>query len=131
VRVRKAREDMSGQCAKRQSFSETDWDKIIHHYDLSVSIAPSAILELNRAVAIAGAKGPAEALAILQHMLPPTWLAMSYMWSAVLADLHFRNGSPELASQYVAKAYETAPSAAIRELLGRRFEPYTRGRRVD
>jgi RNA polymerase sigma-70 factor (ECF subfamily) len=107
------------------SFSKTNWSKIIHHYDLLISVEPSALHELNRAVAIAEASGPRAALAALANTLPPTWLVLSYLWSAVLADLHFRNGSPELGRQYYMKAYESAPSTAIKKLLGRRFASYS------
>ena len=104
------------------SFSTTRWDQIVHHYDLLLSVAPSAILQLNRAIAIAEATGPAEALAVLEHLLPPTWLVTSYLWAAALADLHLRNGSPGLANEYIAKAYESAPTPAVKALLRHRFE---------
>jgi predicted RNA polymerase sigma factor len=106
------------------SFSETNWNKIIHHYDLLISAEPSVLHELNRAVATAQASGPRAALALLEHVLPPSWLAASYLWSAVLADLHFRNGALELGNRFFAKAYEYAPSPAIKKLLSRRFCSY-------
>jgi RNA polymerase sigma factor (sigma-70 family) len=104
------------------SFSETRWAQIVHHYDLLISASPSAVLELNRAVAVAEISGPAHALGILEKMSPPNWLAASYLWTAVLGDLHLRNGSADLAAPFVERAYETAPSQTIRELLRRRFE---------
>jgi RNA polymerase sigma-70 factor (ECF subfamily) len=108
------------------SFSETNWEKILRQYDLLLSSEPTAVLELNRAVAIAEAKGPAVALEILQSLSPPAHLSTSYLWFAVLADLNFRNGTPSLGSTYATLADRNAPSLAIKELLGKRFETYTR-----
>lgn len=107
------------------SFSKTNWQKIVHHYDLLISVEPSALHELNRAVAIAEANGPVAALAILEKTLLPTWLAVSYLWSAVVTDLHFRNGNSELGKQYFLKAQQSAPSTAIKKLLSQRFSSYS------
>jgi RNA polymerase sigma factor (sigma-70 family) len=107
------------------SFSKTNWHKIIHHYDLLISVEPSALHELNRTVAIAEVTGPSEALVMLEKTLPPTWLALSYLWSAVLADLHFRNGNSELGKQYFLKSLQSAPSNAIKKLLTQRYSFYS------
>lgn len=106
------------------SFSQTDWGKIVHQYDLLISVEPSALHELNRAVAMAEATGSAAALARLENALPPSWLVLSYQWFAVLADLHFRNGAQDLGNRYFLKALESAPSPAIKDLLSRRLASY-------
>lgn len=103
------------------SFAETRWDRIIECYALLERVAPSALHLLNRAVATAELHGPAQGLALLEGLDPPTWLAGSYMWSAVLADLHQRAGDDAVAESYRRTALETAPSAAIREALARRL----------
>lgn len=107
------------------SFSQTNWQNIVHHYDLLIALEPSALHELNRAVAVAEVRGPGAALALLENALPPTWLVVSYLWSAVLADLHFRNRNEELGRQYSSKAHAAAPSTAIQKLLMQRFSSYS------
>jgi RNA polymerase sigma-70 factor (ECF subfamily) len=67
-------------------------------------------------------RGPVEALALLEGLEPPTWLAGSYMWAAVLADLHRRCGHAAVAEGYRRVAIDTAPTAAIRDLLQRRLD---------
>jgi predicted RNA polymerase sigma factor len=83
--------------------------------------APSAIHTLNRAVAVAEWRGPADGLAVLEALDPPSWLAGSYLWAAVLADLHRRCGHSELARRYRDAAIEAAPSQAVKDALHRRL----------
>jgi RNA polymerase sigma factor (sigma-70 family) len=104
------------------SFAETRWEKVVECYALLERIAPSAIHRLNRAVAVAEWRGPVAGLAVLQDFEPPTWLAGSYFWSAVLADLHRRSGNNERASRYREAACQAAPTPAVRELLRRRLQ---------
>ncbi len=104
------------------SFKETRWDKIVHCYSLLEGIAPSAIHRLNRAVAVAEWKDPEAGLAILQGLEPPTWLEGSYMWVAVLADLHRRCGNVEQAGHYREIAFNLAPTSAVSEMLMRRLQ---------
>src|SRR5438874_529392 len=59
------------------SFQETRWDKVAESYSLLERIAPSAIHQLNRAVAVAEWRGPAAGLAVLDGFEPPAWLAGS------------------------------------------------------
>ena len=104
------------------TFQETRWDKVVECYALLERIAPSAIHKLNRAVAVAELQGPAEGLAVLDGFQPPTWLAGSYMWVAVLADLHRRCGDAHAASGYRELACQLAPTAAVKQVLQRRLQ---------
>ncbi len=103
------------------SFAETRWERIVECYALLERLAPSAIHTLNRAVATAELRGPDAGLAVLDGLEPPSWLVGSYLWTAVLADLHRRCGHDELAQRYREAAIQSAPSAAIKELLIRRL----------
>jgi RNA polymerase sigma factor (sigma-70 family) len=103
------------------SIAETRWDRIVECYALLERLAPSPLHTLNRALAMAEWRGPAEGLAVLEGLEPPTWLVGSYLWSAVLADLHRRCGHIELAERYRSAALEGAPSEAVRKTLERRF----------
>lgn len=103
------------------SFEATRWDKVAGCYALLEQIAPSALHKLNRAVAVAEWQGPAAGLAVLAGVEPPTWLAGSYLWAAVLADLHRRCGNADMAQRYRDVALESAPTPAVKELLQRRL----------
>ena len=104
------------------SFQQTRWDRIVDCYALLERIAPpSAIHRLNRAVAVAEWQGPAAGLAVLEGFEPPRWLADSYLWAAVLADLHRRCSNVETAKRYRDAALEAAPTAAVKALLQRRL----------
>ncbi len=104
------------------SFQETRWDKVVECYALLEQIAPSSIHRLNRAVAVAEWRGPTEGLAVLKGFEPPTWLAGSYLWAAVLTDLHRRCGHVALAKRYRDIACKSAPTPAVKELLQRRLQ---------
>lgn len=103
------------------SFAETRWDRIVACYALLERLAPSALHTLNRAVALAEWRGPAHGLALLEGLEPPSWLTGSYLWAAVLADLHRRCGNAPLAQRYRAAALAAAPSPAVRSALQRRL----------
>jgi len=112
------------------SFSATRWDRIVECYELLDRMAPSVWHTLNRAVALAEWRGPGAAIALLEGLAPPSWLAGSYLWAAVLSDLHRRDGRVDLAEQYRTIALETAPSAAVRSTLERRLCAQPRRKRV-
>lgn len=84
-------------------------------------IAPSPLHTLNRAVAVAEWQGPEAGLALLQDLVPPTWLVGSYLWDAVLGDLHRRAGHLEIARGHRERAVASAPTEAVRNLLERRL----------
>jgi RNA polymerase sigma-70 factor (ECF subfamily) len=103
------------------SFGETRWDRVVACYELLERVAPSALHTLNRAVAIAEWRGPAAGLAELEGREPPSWLAGSYLWATVLADLHRRCEHHDEARRYREIALASAPSPAVRDLLARRL----------
>ncbi len=103
------------------SFRETRWDRVVECYELLERTAPSAIHRLNRAVAVAEWQGPTEGLAVLKGFEPPKWLVGSYLWAAVLADLHQRGGNGHTAKRYRDEAFKLAPTLAVKELLQRRL----------
>jgi RNA polymerase sigma-70 factor (ECF subfamily) len=105
------------------SFAATCWDRIVACYELLDRLAPSALHTLNRAIAVAQLRGPSEGLAVLQGLEPPAWLAGSYLWAAVLADLHRRCGNAEIGLRYRSVALELAPSPLVRAALERRLGP--------
>jgi len=104
-----------------RTFAETRFDRIVDYYELLERLAPSALHTLNRAVALAELRGPEEALSILAGLEPPSWLAGSYQWSAVLSDLHRRTGRVDEAHRCREAALSSAPSDVIRETLARRL----------
>jgi RNA polymerase sigma-70 factor (ECF subfamily) len=103
------------------SFRQTRWKEIADLYSILERVAPSPLHTLNRAVAVAEWQGPEAGLAVLQGLVPPAWLVGSYLWDAVLGDLHRRAGNLEIAQQHRDRALDSAPTEAVRELLRRRL----------
>jgi RNA polymerase sigma factor (sigma-70 family) len=103
------------------SFAETRWQEVVDFYSMLERIAPSPLHTLSKAVAVAEWQGPAAGLSVLAGLVPPSWLAGSYLWDAVSSDLHRRAGNIEIAQQRRDRALGSAPTEAVRELLRRRL----------
>lgn len=103
------------------TYQQTRWKEIADLYVMLEHIAPSPVHTLNRAVAVAEWQGPEAGLAVLEGLVPPAWLCGSYLWDAVLGDLHRRAGHLEIARQHRERAMGSAPTDAMRELLQRRL----------
>jgi RNA polymerase sigma-70 factor, ECF subfamily len=102
----------------------TDWPQILALYDQLLALAPSPVVGLNRAVAVAEVHGPVAALAIVDDLE----LDGYYMLHAIRADLLARLGRPaEAAAEYEAGA-ELTQSAAQRRFLQGRRDGLTAGR---
>jgi RNA polymerase sigma-70 factor, ECF subfamily len=96
----------------------TDWWEIVALYDQLMAIAPSPVVALNRAVAVAEVDGPAAALELVDELD----LGGLHLFHAIRADLLRRVGRrPEAALAY-EKAIELAENAAERAFLQRRRE---------
>lgn len=103
------------------SYAETRWDEIADLYATLERTTPSPLHRLNRAIAVAESRGPQAGLDLLDGLAPPAWLAGSYLWDVVLADLHRRSGHTRLAEQHRERALGAAPTDAVRQLLARRL----------
>jgi RNA polymerase sigma-70 factor (ECF subfamily) len=103
------------------SFEHTRWGEISDLYAMLERIDPSPLHRMNRAVAVAEWQGPEAGLALLRSLAPPAWLADSYLWDAVLSDLHRRAGNLEIAQRHRERALTSAPTEAVRDLLRRRL----------
>jgi predicted RNA polymerase sigma factor len=97
------------------------WSEISDLYAMLERIDPSPLHTLNRAVAVAEWQGPEAGLALLHALAPPSWLTESYLWDAVLADLHRRAGNHDIAQRHRERALTSAPTEAVRKLLHRRL----------
>jgi RNA polymerase sigma-70 factor (ECF subfamily) len=113
------------------SYRQTRWQEIANLYALLERIASSPLHTLNRAVAVAEWQGPEAGLAVLETLAPPAWLCGSYLWDAVLGDLHQRAGHLEIARQHRERALDCAPTGAMRDLLQRRLAMLAADERPD
>lgn len=78
--------------ARAQTAEATDWVRIVALYDALVALTGSPVVELNRAVAVSMAFGPAEALCLVEELAEDPALRNYYLVPAVRADLLFRMG---------------------------------------
>jgi RNA polymerase sigma-70 factor (ECF subfamily) len=91
--------------------SDTDWPQIVALYDVLVRAAPSPVVELNRAVAVAMRDGPEAGLALIDAILAEGALADYHLAHAARADMCRRLGRTADART----AYEQALSLARQE----------------
>jgi RNA polymerase sigma-70 factor, ECF subfamily len=100
---------------------DTDWAQIALLYGELHKFVPSAVVELNRAVAIAMAEGPEAGLALIDELAASGGLSGYYLLPATRADLLRRlNRRPEAAASYRA-ALNLAPTEPERRYLARRL----------
>ncbi|MGB2711374.1 MAG: RNA polymerase sigma factor, partial [Conexibacter sp.] len=73
--------------ARARTPVETDWERIAALYDALAQLAPSPVVELNRAVAVAMAFGPAAGLELVDELLAEPALAGYHLLPSVRGDL--------------------------------------------
>ncbi len=102
------------------SAAATDWDQILCLYDQLLAIAPSPVVALNRAVAVAEVEGPASALTIVDELN----LSGYYLFHAIRANLLERLGRDADAALGYKAALALSQNAAERAHLGVRLAPW-------
>ncbi len=105
--------------------ADTDWVEIAGLYKLLVAIMPSPVVELNRAVAIAMADGPAAGLVLVEALADARELQGYYLFHATRADLLRRLGRGVEAAESYRQALALTGSAAERRFLARRLAEVT------
>jgi RNA polymerase sigma factor (sigma-70 family) len=78
--------------ASASSAKATDWERVVLLYEALGRVAPSPVVELNRAVAVAMANGPQQALSIVDELAASDRLAGSYLLPSVRGELFVRLG---------------------------------------
>ena len=101
---------------------ETDWRQIVRLYDQLLSLAPTPVVSLNRAVAMAEVDGPGPALAIVDD-LP---LEDYHLYHATRGDLLHRLGRDDEARAAYEAALGLVTNAVERRLLEDRRDALTR-----
>src|SRR4030095_15817911 len=95
--------------AAAPSVDETDWHAIVSLYDRLLAIAPSPIVALNRAIAIAQRDGPDCGLEALQAIGDRERLDRYPFFRAAIGEMELRRGRPESAGRRLASAACGAP----------------------
>ena len=104
------------------STAETDWREIVGLYEQLARVAPSSVVDLNRAVAIAMVDGPEAALPLIDAIARSGALNEYYLLHATRADLLRRAGRTSEASDSFRAALALAPTDAERNFLSRRLQ---------
>ncbi|QZY50997.1 RNA polymerase sigma factor [Leucobacter tenebrionis] len=99
------------------SIDDTDWERIVVLYEALGRVAPSPVVELNRAGAVAMAAGPEAALPILDRLEASGELRGYHLLPAMRADLLRRSGRERLAREAFAEAAALTGNARERALL--------------
>jgi RNA polymerase sigma-70 factor (ECF subfamily) len=107
--------------AQAATWDDTDWPAIARLYAELGRVAPSPVVELNRAVAVGFAAGPEAGLAVLEGVADDPRLARGHQLPAVRADLYRRLGRTAEAAAAYREALERAGTAPERAFLCRRL----------
>ncbi|SNT01468.1 RNA polymerase sigma-70 factor, ECF subfamily [Asanoa hainanensis] len=103
------------------SVATTDWPQVVALYDVLRTVAPSPLVELNRAVAVAMVDGPEAGLALLDSLAADRHLASYHLLPAARADLLRRLGRTAEAGEAYRAALALVGNEPEREYLARRL----------
>ncbi|WP_405843231.1 RNA polymerase sigma factor [Streptomyces sp. NBC_01518] len=106
--------------AHAYTYDETDWPTIATLYALLAARSPSPVVELNRAVAVSMAEGPAPALEIVDTLASEPALRDYHLLPSVRGDLLLRLGRTAEAKAEFVRAASLARNERERQLLLRR-----------
>ena len=103
--------------ARAATYEETDWRTIAALYGRLAAVAPSPVVELNRAVAVSMAEGPAAGLAIADTLAGEPALDRYHLLPSVRGDLLARLGRTAEARSEFERAADLTRNERERELL--------------
>ena len=103
--------------ARARTFDDTDWKKIVALYDALVEVTRSPVVELNRAVAVSMAFGPAAGLELVEALADEPLLRTYHLLPSVRGDLLMKLGRTADARGEFERAASLAQNARERELL--------------
>ena len=103
--------------ARARTAEETDWKRIAALYDALAQLVPSPVVELNRAVAVAMAFGPAAGLEVVDALTEVKALTGYHLLPAVRADFLAKLGRVDEARAELERAAGLTRNARERDLL--------------
>jgi RNA polymerase sigma factor (sigma-70 family) len=103
--------------ARARTAAQTDWTRIAALYDALAQIAPSPVVELNRAVAVSMAFGPAEGLGLVDALASEPALRGYHLLPGVRGDLLLKLGRYDEARAEFERAASLTRNARERKLL--------------
>jgi predicted RNA polymerase sigma factor len=103
--------------ARARTAEETDWPRIVALYDALAQLAPSPVVELNRAVALAMAFGPAAGLEAVDALVGVPSLAAYHLLPSVRGELLARLGRHDEARVELERAASLTRNTRERALL--------------
>ena len=103
--------------ARARTASETDWPRIVALYDALAQLMPSPVVELNRAVAVGMAFGPAAGLEAVDALVEEPALKGYHLLPSVRADLLAKLGRREEAADEWERAAALTRNVRERSLL--------------
>lgn len=112
--------------AAARSVAETDWQRIVILYEALGRLTPSPVIELNRAVAVAMAAGPAEGLELVDAIASRGELTGSHLLPAIRGEMLTRLGRRDEARSALLRAVELCGNAAERAALERKVDGVSR-----
>ena len=113
--------------ARARTAEETDWPRIAALYDALAQLAPSPVVELNRAVALGMAFGPAAGLELADTLLTEPSMKAYHLLPSVRGDFLFKLGRMDEARADFERAASLTQNARERELLLERAAACGRG----
>ena len=115
--------------ARAHTAQATDWSRIAALYDALAQLAPSPVVELNRAVAVAMAFGPAAGLEIVDALMQETSLQSYHLLPSVRGDLLVKLGRNIEAHKEFERAASLTRNVREQSLLRARAASCMRGER--
>jgi RNA polymerase sigma-70 factor (ECF subfamily) len=106
--------------ASASSVDETDWESIVSLYDRLMSVAPSPVVALNRAIAVAQRDGAERGLEELHAIDGRDRLRRYPFYPAAMGELELRRGDHEAARKHFSAALALARNATERRFLQKR-----------
>jgi RNA polymerase sigma-70 factor (ECF subfamily) len=113
--------------ARALRVESTDWKTIVSLYDTLMTIRPSPIVALNRAIAVAQNEGPERGLEEMSSIADSDRLGAYPFYSAALGELEFRRGMHETAREHFRAAFALARNPMERRFLDHRVSACERG----
>ncbi len=108
--------------AEAPTYAETDWARIVLLYDRLLSLWPSPVVALNRAVAVFVSAGPQPALVEVEALEADGRLADYHYLFAIKAELLDRLGRADEAASALRRAVQLVRNDAERQFLSKRMQ---------